>query len=115
MRESRFQGILSARLKTAGALVLNVHGHEFQSSGWPDLIVFSRHWTGGLELKVGVGKLSTLQKIMLKRLNEHGFPSFVLRHLGDEIQLETEEKFVKWVAKWNMTGGEILGKLKNGI
>jgi hypothetical protein len=90
MRESDFQSKLSASLRGAGAMVFNVHGHEMQAAGWPDLQVYSPRWVGQLELKMAAGRLSPMQRRVVGELRRRGFPAWVLRvdcrledHLGE--------------------------------
>jgi len=100
MLEARFQSILKDDLKLAGAVVFNVHGSEFQSSGWPDLIVFHGKLVGGccgLELKIQGGKERTNQVIKLRKLQDRKFRGFFLRLWNDgdltfEVQRHSDKK-----------------------
>jgi len=78
VKESEFQNQIVAGLESVGSKILNVHGHRFQKSGWPDLYVCGR-WTGWIELKVGQGKPTPLQIIVIKDLLIRGVPAFVVR------------------------------------
>lgn len=77
MRESEFQRMLIEMLEADGATVLNVHGHGMQAAGWPDLQVYSRRWTGHLELKVKrVSRQVPLQRSRMIRLLDVGTPAW---------------------------------------
>lgn len=89
MRESKFQQDVIDAFKGLGAEVFNVHGHGMQAAGWPDLQVYHPTWTGHLELKVGVGRLSTLQKIRIQSLVDRGTEAYVLRWEQGLVWLET--------------------------
>jgi hypothetical protein len=79
MTETDFKNRIVSALKSQGALTFKVHGHAFQSSGWPDLYVAHRKWTGWLELKVGSRALTTLQTIILRKLSDRGVSALELR------------------------------------
>lgn len=81
--EARFQGIVIADLRASGALIFNVHGHAMQASGWADLQVYHRVWTGHLELKMQAGKPRTNQVVRSRDLWRRGFPLFFLRFWND--------------------------------
>ena len=46
-----FQSKVIEQLESQTAFVMNFHGHMMQKSGWPDLEVLHRRWSGFLELK----------------------------------------------------------------
>jgi len=115
MRETQFQQTLSKKLRDAGALVLNVHGHRMQVRGWPDLQVYSHLWTGHLELKCEKGKCSSEQRHVLRELRKRGSLAFVLRNKEGALTLETPEgEFVSSGGAFkNMNGAQLLLWLKN--
>lgn len=87
MKESKFQSEIVCGLESVGSKVLNLHGHRFQSGGWPDLYVCGR-WTGWVELKVGNAKPSALQIIVMKDLLIRGVPAFVVRFRDNVVYCE---------------------------
>lgn len=78
MKESEFSYQIIGGLESVGSAILNLHGHRFQASGWPDLYICGR-WTGWVELKVDNCKPSSLQIIKMKDLLIRGVPAFVCR------------------------------------
>lgn len=103
MIESSFQGKIIDRLKETGCEILNLHGHAMQASGWPDIYVASRMWTGWIEFKMFRTSYKEHQRLRLKRLNERGVPAFVFR-MNDE---ETEYMIQTWdeVGLWELPLG----------
>lgn len=89
--ESTFQGHVIDDLEGVGAFVFNVHGHGMQKAGLPDLQIYSPIWTGHLELKVEKRSVEDLQRIQMRRLNERGTAAFVLRLVGDDVQIEDSD------------------------
>ena len=107
MRESDFQSKLSAALRRTGAMVFNVHGHEMQAAGWPDLQVYSPRWVGHLELKTVAGRLSPMQRRVIGELRRRGFPAWVLRVDGRlEDHLGAVHGHVEWMRTdpWTILG-----------
>lgn len=78
----------------AGGHALSVHGHGMQAPGWPDLYVHLGSWRGWLELKQHDGRLSTIQRTVVRRLNS-AVPgtAFVLRadRHGDGFAVEDHD------------------------
>lgn len=66
--ENQLKALLKVALTTQGARVLSVHGHAAQEPGWPDLLVWSRRWSGWIELKVNNRKLNPAQRLVIKEL-----------------------------------------------
>lgn len=60
------------------AVVFNVHGHAMQSKFWPDMIVWHKAWSGGIEIKINKDSMSRGQWQRSLKLIEQGFPVFVL-------------------------------------
>ena len=87
MKESEFQREIIRGLESVGSKVLNLHGHRFQVSGWPDLYICGR-WTGWVELKVGDAKPTKLQIMVMKDLLIRGVPAFVVRLKGGVVSCE---------------------------
>ena len=88
VRESHYQSIIAHALERAGATVLNVHGHAFQKSGWPDLQVYSPIWTGHLEIKNEEGGTKKLQMYIMEKLIRSGTRAYVLRVEFPDLVLE---------------------------
>lgn len=86
--EKEYQRWLLKLFESRGALTLNVHGHAFQRSGWPDLQVYHPLWCGHLELKVKNAGLSQLQVSVCRRLAQCT-NVFVIRFFDDCAFLET--------------------------
>lgn len=101
MKESEFSREICAGLESVGSKILNVHGHRFQSAGWPDLYVCGR-WTGWVELKVESRKPTSLQIIVMKDLLVRGVPAFVVRWKDGVVYCEL----------WSSDGMETLGYCK---
>lgn len=89
--ESKFQREVVEAWEGIGALILNVHGHEYQKAGWPDLQIYSVPWTGQLELKVGDNPPSELQRVVLRDLRMRGTMAWVLRLREGYVYLEDEK------------------------
>lgn len=68
-----------------------IHGNMMQKSGWPDVYVYSRIWTGWLELKVGSNKADPLQVQCIKALKMQHVPAFVLRGLTKRAAILEDE------------------------
>jgi len=77
--ESKFQKHVKTYLENCGAMVLNVHGHQMQAAGWPDLYVAHENFNGWVELKVGKNWLSKLQEHRCRELDRRGVPALCLR------------------------------------
>jgi hypothetical protein len=84
MLESDFSKKLCDALEGVGAQILNVHGHRYQKSGWPDVQVYHPKWTGHCELKVDDRKPDLLQINTMKGLLRRNTPAFVVR-LRDNV------------------------------
>jgi hypothetical protein len=82
-RESPRTVKLCRELEALGALTFAVVAHEYQAPGWPDRYV-AHPLCGGvwLEFKSEDGELSTLQRVILKRLHQRKVPAYVLRFPG---------------------------------
>lgn len=76
--EKHFQKQVMTLLRATDHVVFNVHGHEMQASGWPDLYVAGT-FTGWIEIKGLRTKVQPLQEEVMLRLRNRGVPAFVLR------------------------------------
>lgn len=114
MRESAFQGRVRQTLQGEGAMVLNLHGHSHQVSGWPDLFVAHWTWRGWLELKTGKRKLTALQRRVIDELRLRGEQVWVLRYTQDGVSLETSKgvEVTGWSPAWIVNGAELLARLQ---
>lgn len=90
MSETAWTAKLVVRLRRLNAQVLNVHGHDMQAPGWPDLYVAHRRWSGWLEVKTAKGRLRKVQQLVIDGLRARNVPAFVLR-AGDPMELENHE------------------------
>jgi hypothetical protein len=81
------------------AFIFNIHGHEMQRAGLPDLHITSAIWTGYIELKRDKRKPTKLQEMIMRRIIACRGKAFVVRNHGDGLQIEM----------WN---GIILGHCK---
>ena len=78
MLEREVQSDLIQGLEGVGAKCFPTVGSVFQRSGWPDLQVYHRIWTGHLELKIHPKKLKPIQRNVMKDLNERGMSAWGL-------------------------------------
>ena len=74
-----FQRKVIDQLESQAAFVMNFHGHRMQKSGWPDLEVLHRRWSGFLELKCEKYEASALQRIVAAKIELRFTPVYVLR------------------------------------
>jgi hypothetical protein len=78
---------LTARLtkcwRAMGAEVLNVTGSVFQASGWPDIFICHKHWTGWIEFK---GPTTVIQPHQKRIIHTIGLTQsiFLVRFLYQE-------------------------------
>lgn len=79
MKEIDFQSKLIKQFYSQGAWVFNIHGHAWQKSGIPDLLVIHPRFNGFLELKVENREADDLQKKVAKDIKKRLFPAFVVR------------------------------------
>ena len=82
--ESQMQTSLVKGLKDIGAMVLNLHGHAMQQSGWPDLYIVHWTWKGWIELKKEGGVATPLQKQRLGDLTVRGERAFLVELIERE-------------------------------
>lgn len=121
MLERNFQSDLVRQLTKVGALILNVHGHAMQKSGWPDLFVAHVLWYGWIELKRETEVMTQLQKFRIKDLRDRGVDALCVRfqvqdevvwiYAEDDKGTDLREPIV-WSAK--MDGLEIMRWLAQG-
>lgn len=111
--ETAFSDRVRKALERAGAYVIKKHGSRYGVSGQPDLIVFSRQWTGALELKVGNNQLTQIQRLALERITAAGGSAYVLR-LSQAIVIESwwGAELVRLPAR-SIDGAALLDALSN--
>lgn len=102
-----------------GALVFNVHGHAMQSSGWPDIQVYSPHLTNHMihmELKCRRNKASRMQRDRIIDLRRCGTFAYVVRSVKLDLHFEDQDGDVEFgVENWQLaTGIELLWLIKAG-
>lgn len=113
MLESAFGNKLVKALESAGAKTLKVHGSLWQESGWPDLQVYHKIWTGHLELKCGQRVLQLNQRICMRELQERGSFAWCLRLIDDDlIDVSQHDGKVLGRLQLKMTGKELLLTMK---
>ncbi len=88
MKESRFQSQIRAAMIRTGWKVFNVHGHQLQEPGWPDLMGWHRARFIGLELKVLEGRLRPSQINILNDLRVRGYVATCLRWYPDRLETD---------------------------
>lgn len=66
--ENQWKAKLKAAIEKDGGVCLSLHGHGMQASGWPDLWIGHRLYTGWIELKAHNGELRTDQKVVCRKL-----------------------------------------------
>jgi hypothetical protein len=98
LNETAFAKKIDDALESVGALTFNIHGHRFQKGGWPDLYCAHPKWTGFCEFKVGDGKPTATQIIVMKGLLYRNVPAFVVRLRENVVYCEL----------WTSTGFETL-------
>ena len=92
MSESTMTRALTKRLRESGVVVLACVGGGRQGAGWPDRYVAHPWWRGWVEFKLGNGRLTALQRIMLERLRRVGVSVAVARwHASGGMQIERED------------------------
>lgn len=77
--EGAWKAALRRALSEIGAVALSVHGGAMQASGWPDVYFVKKGTHVWVELKMCDGKLSMLQRSVIRRLRAAGAVAFVLR------------------------------------
>lgn len=101
MLENQFRQTLKADLTAVGCLVFTVHGHVFQSAGWPDIQVYHPCWTGHIELKVGRNTATVLQKHRMLELRKRGTPAYLIALEGEDlVVMNSEEVGLMRLAGW---------------
>jgi len=90
MKEGELQKELVGHFQRSGADALNKWGNSMEGSGWPDVFVWHRVWTGVLELKVDARKYTEKQVGRISSLRNKGTPAFGLRYFNktDILQME---------------------------
>jgi hypothetical protein len=80
MKENEWSAVLVPQMRRCNALVLNVHGEQYQQPGWPDLYVCHRFYRGWIELKGQTTYLESHQRAMIRKLKERGDAVYVARY-----------------------------------
>ena len=88
MRESVFQTRVLKKLRQKGVF-FKIWGGGFQQAGIPDIIGCYKGKFVAIELKTDVGRLSDLQKVILKRIEDNGGVALVIRPNTEHILWET--------------------------
>ncbi len=115
MKETEFQKKIVKMLKNRGAMVLNVHGHGMQVSGWPDLYVAHHKWTGWIELKVGDRGVTGLQKVKIRELKKRRVNAVVVRLYKDNFgTFAVVEGTESSTPLWSLKSDNILEFLREG-
>lgn len=100
MLETHFQRKLIQLIEDVGAVVLNVHGHSYQKSGWPDLYVAHWAWSGWMELKVGRNRPSPLQREMMISLARRRVNVVWVRLKDDVVTVHAPDGIVLKSLMW---------------
>ena len=80
-----------------GCMVFSCVASRMQTSGWPDRYVSHPLWSGWLEFKAENGRLSALQREVLRRLRSHDAgQAFVARHETRTIEDEAGATLGRW-------------------
>ena len=78
--ENEWANRLIGEMRRCNALVLNIHGEQYQQPGWPDIYIAHTYVQGFVEFKGFATKLESHQKSMLRKLNQRGVPAFLARY-----------------------------------
>lgn len=109
--ESPWTRKISDQLRGCAALVFAVVGGQRQESGWPDRHVLHPRWWGWLEFKADHTRVSTLQSIVIKRINDRcPGHAFVVRRQGSGPH-NVEDAEGNCLAKWS-TAKELIDRLE---
>lgn len=106
MKETEWQAKVVSQIRKCNALVLNTHGHIYQQSGWPDIYIAHRFFSGWVELKGEHTLLEDHQRLIMKKLNERGVPAYVARYPN---LIQNHEG--RLLGKFDGSGKELLFKL----
>jgi Archaeal holliday junction resolvase (hjc) len=89
MKESQITRQILDAIRKHGGYWVKIHGSAYQVSGLPDIIGCYRGRFVGLEVKVpgGENKLSLRQKVMLRRIEQHGGTSKVVTSALDALDV----------------------------
>jgi len=91
--ESDVQRMFIRACESCNGLVLNIHGHAMQKSGWPDIFVSHARLDGGcwIEFKKDSNQCDTNQMLKLEKLRHRGSHAFVARYLNSDGCLYAED------------------------
>lgn len=87
--ESRLQRRIQRRLKRefANLFIMKVHGNEFQRAGIPDLLLCLQGLFISLEVKMPKGRLSDVQKEVIREIKKAGGQAFVVEDPETAVQV----------------------------
>jgi len=77
--ETEITSTLVRELKKFYAMVLSIHGHKMQSSGWPDLYISHWKFNGWIECKGAKTPVEPLQRKIMGELKKRNEKVFILR------------------------------------
>ena len=95
MNERKFQREVVQTFEGLGCFTFNVHGHSMQKAGIPDLFVSHPTWCGWLELKVGEGKASAIQRKQILELRRTSSSAWILRWKDGICTIEDLERVIQ--------------------
>ena len=79
MKEGDFQKKLIKQLESQAAWCFNIHGHGWQKSVIPDVLIIHPRLNGFVELKAERREAEPLQRDVAKAIKKRLFPAFVIR------------------------------------
>jgi len=85
MTETQFKQKVKIFLKKHNIYNIPYYPGEFGKPGIPDTLMIIKGLFVGIEFKTDTGKVSELQKIQIKRINDNGGLAFILRPKNYEI------------------------------
>lgn len=115
IREAEFTRRMRSALETRGAFVAKIHGHAMQRAGLPDFYVSHPRWRGWLELKVGDGKLSTLQLATMMALVKSGDRALCLTTRGLAVSASARVTGAKGLHKKLIADTEFLSVAERDV
>jgi hypothetical protein len=98
--EAPLLGDCEKALRWRGIAYLHISHRAREKKGWPDLVFcFMRdgeRWPCAVELKSAKGKLTPEQECMLTLMRVNGWHTYVLRVLGDMVDLLEGRQVDEW-------------------
>ncbi len=93
---------LCKKLVDSGAIVVPYVGSQRQPNGYPDRIIWSKHWNGWVEFKDVTTRLASEQKYRIDHLNMRCKGSAVVCRFGTQWYHGTfEDTDGNTLAQWN--------------